>query len=60
MDKVNKLVKESLDGMPSEKILEVKAETLTYLREKIFPKLDYDELVDYLKVMRTWFDSNIY
>jgi len=57
-----KLVKENINegAMPSEKIQEIKAETLTYLREKIFPKLDYDELVDYLKVMRTWFDSNIY
>ena len=57
-----KLVKENINegAMPSEKIQEIKAETLTYLREKIFPKLDYDELVEYLKVMRTWFDSNIY
>ena len=60
MDKVNKLVKESLDGMPSENVLDKKMETLAYLRDKIFPKLDQDELVEYLQVMKTWFESNIY
>ena len=60
MDKINKLVKESLDGLPSENVLDKKMETLAYLRDKILPKLDQDELVEYLKVMRTWFDSNIY
>ena len=60
MDKVNKLVKESLDGIPSENVLNKKMETLGYMRDKIFPKLDQDELVEYLQVMKTWFESNIY
>jgi len=60
MDKMSKLVKESLDGIPSENVIAAKMKTLEYLRGKIFPDLDQDELVEYLKVMKTWFDSNIY
>jgi len=60
MDKVSKLVKESLDGIPSEKVIEAKMKTLEYLRGNILKSLDQDELVEYLHVMRNWFDSNIY
>jgi len=60
MDKMSKLVKESLDGVPSENVINAKMKTLEYLRGNIFKSLDQDELVEYLKVMRTWFDSNIY
>ena len=60
MDKMSKLVKESLDGVPSENVINAKMKTLEYLRGNIFKSLDQDELVEYLKVMRTWFGSNIY
>ena len=60
MDKISKLVKESLDGVPSENVIDAKMKTLEYLRGKILPSLDQDELVEYLQVMKTWFDSNIY
>jgi hypothetical protein len=57
-----KLVKENINEgvVSSETVMYAKMDTLEYLRDKIFTTLDEDELVEYLKTMREWFDSNIY
>lgn len=32
--------------------------TISYLRKQVFPKLDDDQLVEYLKELKNWIDKN--
>jgi len=52
-----KIVKEDLNEefkVPSEKVHKEFTKTLTFLRNKVFPKLDSDELLDFTEMLKDW------
>jgi len=54
---LRQIIKEEL--LKEDKVSTAFAEVLKYLRNKVYPKLDEDELYELNTFLKNWFNSNV-